>query len=191
MWSVENLSDKDLLNLIAQGNEHAFTWFYQKHWEGLYQAAYRMLDDEELSKDLIQEVFVGIWEQSYSGADQPKAYLYQVVKNKVLMHLRKGKIASKHLETIKELVSNTTEDIIYYAELKLTLSESVNGLPQKCQEVYKLSREDHLSNQEIANRLGISIRTVETHISHALKQIRGSLDTSAALIAFFLSTSFY
>lgn len=176
--------DQKLIKQISDGNELAFAHFYDKHWDALFISAYKVLKDKEVCKDIVQEVFLTVWEKPNLGKVQNiKAYLHQTVRFKVLMALRKDKISEKHLETIQELVANTTEEQLDLKELSENIERSIDSLPEKCRNVFRLSRIEHLTNQEIADKLGISIRTVETHISNALKHIRTNLDSTAAVVA--------
>lgn len=181
------LQDNELLLLIAKGNDLAFSHFYDRYWDLLFISAYKILKDEEACKDIVQEVFLSIWEnKEVAQITNARVYLFQSVRYRVLMALRKGKITQKHLETIQTVVANTTEEELNFKELNKTIEATIKSLPDRCQEVFKLSRMEHLSNPEIAKKLNISIRTVETHISNALKQIRSSLDSSAATIIILL-----
>lgn len=182
-------SDQKLIKQISDGNELAFAHFYDKYWDALFISAYKVLKDEEVCKDIVQEVFLTIWEKSNLGKVQNiKAYLHQTVKFKTLMVLRKDKISEKHLKTMQELLVNTTEEQLDFKELNENIERSIEALPEKCRNVFRLSRMEHLTNQEIADKLGISIRTVETHISNALKHIRTNLDSTVALVAFIFLT---
>lgn len=181
--------DQKLIKQISDGNELAFAHFYDKHWDALFISAYKVLKDVEACKDIVQEVFLNVWEKpNLTKIQNVKAYLHQTVRFKVLMALRKDKISAKHLETIQELVANPTEEQLDLKELNENIEKSIESLPEKCRDVFRMSRIEHLSNKEIAEKLGISIRTVETHISNALKIIRSNLDASAAMIALFLFT---
>lgn len=181
------LKDHELLLLVAKGNDLAFSHLYDRHWEALFIAAYKVLKDEEACKDIVQEVFMSIWENKYvHKIDNVRVYLLQSIRYQVLMSLRRNKISQKHLETIESLVANTTEEQLNFQELNEALEASISSLPDRCKEVFKLSRIEHLSNPEIAQRLNISIRTVETHISNALRQIRSSLGSSAASVIILL-----
>lgn len=180
-------SDQRLLKQIANGNELAFSQLYTQHWDSLFIAAHKMLKDEELCKDIVQEVFLKFLEKSdFENINNLEAYLHQSVKYRVLMTLRKDRISNKHLETLRELVSNITEEQLEFEEMSETIEHSISSLPVKCQEVFRLSRTKNLPNSEIAERLNISIRTVETHISNALRKIRSSLDSSTVVWITFL-----
>ncbi len=185
--SGQNFSDQKLIEQVSKGNELAFDHFYNKYWDSLFISAYVILKDVEACKDIVQDVFLNVWERSnLNKIDNIEAYLHQSVKFKVLMALRKGKVSDKHLQTLQELIANTTEEQLDYEDLNETIESSIKSLPAKCQEVFRLSRIEHLSNNQIAERLSISVRTVETHISNALRQIRSNLDSSAASLILFI-----
>lgn len=186
---AETISDKKLIEQIAKRNDLAFGNFYDRHWDALFIAAYKVLKDEEICKDIVQEIFLGIWEsQTLNDVENVRAYLLQAVRFKVLMTLRKNKISDRHLATIRELTANTTEDQLYFQELNDSIQDSINALPDKCQEIFRLSRFENLSNKEIAEKMNISVRTVETHISNALRSIRSKVTTPAAMAIFMLLT---
>ncbi len=179
----DNTSDQDLLKYIQLRDEQAFTDLYDRYWEQLFLSAYKVLRDEETSKDIVQEVFINIWTNVDLGTiDNVKSYFHQTVRYKVLMELRRGKISEKHLKTLQTLEANSTEDLFNFHALNETIESTIQTLPEKCREVFVLSRMDHLTNKEIADRMNISVRTVETHISKALKVLRLSLDGSTALL---------
>ncbi|MCG8384549.1 MAG: RNA polymerase sigma-70 factor [Cytophagales bacterium] len=185
--SGQNFSDQKLIEQVSKGNELAFDHFYNKYWDSLFISAYVILKDVEACKDIVQDVFLNVWERSnLNKIDNIEAYLHQSVKFKVLMALRKGKVSDRHLQTLQELIANTTEEQLDYEDLNETIESSIKSLPAKCQEVFRLSRIEHLSNNQIAERLSISVRTVETHISNALRQIRSNLDSSAASLILFI-----
>lgn len=179
--SNSTASDKLLIEQISKGNELAFAHFYNRHWDSVFISAFKVLKDEEACKDIVQELFLGIWESTnLKEIENVKGYLHKSVRYKVLMLLRKEKVSEKHLSTMETLVGNTTEEQLDFVEMNETIEKSIEALPTKCQEVFRLSRLENLTNQEIAQRLSISIRTVETHISNALRQIRSKLGSSAA-----------
>lgn len=184
---TDQLSDKRLFEEISRRNEPAFAHFYHRHWDSLFISAYKVLKDEEACKDIVQEVFLSIWGSSnLQGIDNIQAYLHQSVRYKVLMALRKEKVSEKHLETIHHLTENTTEKHLEFEELTRTIEQSIQSLPDKCQEVFRLSRMENLSNHEIAERLNISVRTVETHIGNALRRLRSRLDSSTVFVMLLL-----
>ena len=188
--TINQLSDKSIIQAISDKNELAFASFYNHHWDSLFISAYKVLKDEEACKDVVQEVFLSIWgNEQLQDIKNIEGYLHQSVRYKVLMALRKAKVSEKHLETVTEVAENTTENLLAYEELNDTVERSIGSLPERCQEVFRMSRMENLSNKEIAERLDISVRTVETHIGNALRKLKNALDSQVVYVIFALLQS--
>lgn len=170
----QNLSEDQLLKLLSKQRESALKELYNRYWEPLYFHAWKVLGDKNASEDVVQEVFIDLWEKGKFGKiENLSAYLYQAVKYKTLMALRKNRITEKHLEVIKQISPVQTFDrTLHMKELHDEITHHLEQLPPRCREVFYKSRFEHLRNEEIAEQLNISKRTVETHISHALRYLR-------------------
>ena len=181
-------SDQQLLMLIKAHNRMAFNELFFRYWEKLYRLAFNVIKDEGASKDIVQDIFLDVWrkrEVHQIGSLLP--YLCQSVKFQVARHLKKGRLNQSHDEHLMNLRwANTTEDEINYKELNGRLFVVLDQLPLKCKEVFCLSRFNNLSNKEIAQQMNLSHRTVEWHISNALKHIRISLDHLAIIFIIIL-----
>jgi RNA polymerase sigma-70 factor (ECF subfamily) len=179
-----NLADTELLKLMRGGDQTAFNAIYERHCPALYRTALRLLDDEEAAKDVVQEVFINIYERSKTASIlNLQAYLYQAAKYQCFMHLRAGRISEKHLTRMNTvLVSNELEEQLHAQELQQLVDQSLARLPEKCREVFYLSRFESLSNKKIAERLNISHKTVENQITKALKMLHMSVDKLVAVI---------
>lgn len=176
-----------LLKSIKQGDETAFNQLFEKYWDQLFISAYKVLRNEEDAKDIVQEVLMEIWAGTQPAViGNLDGYLHKVTRYKVLMKLRRGRVATRHLETISLIAANTTEEMVSFAELNDILERSVDSLPERCKEVFRMSRNENLSNTEISLKLNISVRTVETHISHALRHLRRSVDPSSISAILFI-----
>lgn len=171
----QNLSEEQLLKLLSKQRESALKELYNRYWEVLHTHALRVLRDEKASEDVVQEVFIDLWEKrKFGDIENLSAYLYQAVKYKTLMALRKNRITERHLEVIKEFSPVQSYDrTLQIKELREEITHHLEHLPPRCREVFYKSRFEHLRNEEIAEQLNISKRTVETHISHALRYLRG------------------
>lgn len=181
-------SDQTLLSLLKTQKEEALYLLYEKYWDDLYLQAFKVLKDTKSCEDIVQEVFIDVWKKSDQLTIQHlKAYLYQATRFKVLMVLRKGKISSEHLEVFQRIQARTdVNTVLEVQELKEQILVHLNHLPQKCREVFYKSRFEHITNQEIADQMGISKRTVETHISHAIKYLRGVKEILMLVLGFFI-----
>lgn len=148
---------------------------YARYWESLYLQAYRVLADDKACEDIVQEVFIDLWEKrKFDQIEDLTAYLYQCVKYKTLMALRQNKIRDRHLTIVRELIPSYTFDVqLETKEMSDQINRHLKNLPPKCREVFYKSRFENLKNDEIADQLNISKRTVETHISHALRYLKG------------------
>ena len=175
-------SDAKLWKCVAQNQPRAFDEIYQRYAEKVYQDAYRVLGDAEASHDLTQEVFVSLWTKRQTQVACLSSYLYGMTRNQVFKHLRRSKISRTHLARITQLTSeNCTEQMVNLSQLQAQYAAGVNDLPARCREVFQLSRNEHLSTQEIANRLCISPKTVENQMTKALKHLRTVLRLTTTL----------
>ncbi|MEB2777411.1 RNA polymerase sigma-70 factor [Algoriphagus sp. D3-2-R+10] len=156
------------------GNVKHFSGIYEKFWERLLSVSYSILRDQKEAEDIVQEVFVSLWrKQDKYSIDNIEAYLYQAVKLAVFLRLRRLKVADEHLKKMDSIkFANNIEEKLSYEEAKNTLDDCIANLPEKAKKVFILSRYENRSNEQIALQLGISEKTVEGHITSALKKLR-------------------
>lgn len=175
---LTKLSDEDLLKLVSQGDQNAFGIIFEKYWKRLYSYAYRIYREEEICEDVVQEIFISLWNNSQNILIlNLEAYLLKSVKYKISNHIRSLKFTKDHLDVLEGIiVSQKSINDVEYKEFESGIMEKINKLSPKCREVFVLSRIEYLSNSEIAARLNLSIHTVEKHISNALKELRGNLN---------------
>ncbi|WP_405605785.1 RNA polymerase sigma-70 factor [Polaribacter sp. Asnod1-A03] len=182
-------SDKDILQGIKNGDKRALTVLYDTYWKVLYISSYNLLKDKEVCEEIIQDVFIDLWnkQKELEIKVSLKSYLYACVRYKVFAEFRKNKIIRVELfeDIDRRLQYSTPETKMMHDELEIQIKLIVASLPDKCKKVYQLSRNEHLSHKEIAEKLGISIKTVENHITNALRVLRTSLGT-ALFIALFV-----
>lgn len=172
---TDELSDEELVRLIAQGKESAYYTLFERHWERLYKISLGITRDEEIAKDVVQEVMLSVWKRRETlTVEKVGAYLSRSAKLQSLKTLRDA-----HLEKYETLfdvhIAGSPAEQLEAADLQASLAQALAGLPERCREVFLLSREEELSNAEIAQKLNISQRTVETHISNALSHLKGKL----------------
>lgn len=170
------LSDQELQVLVSKGNEHAFEVIFNRYWKRLYSYAFKIYRSEEICEDIVQELFISYWNNAAQAQIlNLEAYLLKSVKYKIANHIRSLKFEKEHLDVVDALHAplKTVNDI-EYKELEGALLDEINKLSPKCRDVFVLSRIESLSNSEIAQRLNLSIHTVEKHISNALKQLRSN-----------------
>ena len=183
MNDKELWSDEMLLESLLKDDEHAFKLIYQRYSSGLYIAAYNLFRNKPLCEDLIQELFTDLWVKRKSlNIQSLKPYLYMSVKNRVLMTLRSGKAMLDESALEKLIADYATDSRLNIRELNDVLNKGIDSLPDRCREIFQLSRREHLTNKEIAERLNISIKTVENQMTIALRRLREQAGEFLAII---------
>ena len=176
--TLTSLPDNELQNLLKKGNEVAFGVIFDRYWKKLYNYAHKIYRDEEICQDIVQEIFISLWNNaSSSNILNLEAYLMRSVKYRVANHIRGLKFTQEHIDVLQDIPTpaKTTADIEYQEFEKGILTE-IEKLSPKCREVFLLSRFENYTNSEIAKKLNLSVHTVEKHISNAIKHLRNNLD---------------
>jgi len=188
---TEELSEEELVRLLKQDRLGAFREIYSRYWKKLFDEAYKRLKNRELAEEVVQELFTNLWtkRQVLQINTTIGAYLHSAIANQVIDIYRKELVRSRYKEAFKVVhteVDNSTVDSIMLKDLVYTIDEEISHLPDKCRSVFELSRKEHKSNKEIASYLGISEKTVEQHLTKAIKQIRLTLTHYLTLMLFLL-----
>lgn len=170
-------SDEALLEAMARGDEQAFTVLYEKYWEKLLVIALNRVRSIEVAEELVQDLFTDLWKNRFRIVIRKNvsAYLFGALRNIILDHIRQEIVREKYIRHISRFhhsQDNATANQIGLSDLNNALKEAVGQLPPRCRQVYELSRNEHFSNLEIADRLDISHKTVENQITKALKILR-------------------
>lgn len=169
--------DYSLFLLIKKHDEEAFAAVYQKYHAYLYALALKYLKDEEMAEDALQYVFVKLWESAprIELEVNLKNYLYTMLKNHVLNQIRNNKhtISIQYADAQEAFVDEDLfTEALYSKELSSLLQKGIEQLPPQKREVCQLKLEESISNQEIADRMGITIHTVKSHYQESLKMLR-------------------
>jgi len=182
------LSDQEILTLIGQDDRAAFSELYNRYWQSLYQTAWNVLRDQESCMEVIQEVFVWLWDhRSGLQINSLPSYLKAAVKYKVTDILRSNKVREACFVNLDELDSASLlfdDDPLELKELKAVILQMSAKLPERARLIFELSRNEQLSNREIANKLGISEKTVENQITIALKKLRIAMGSNSIWLFF-------
>ncbi|MDQ7947948.1 MAG: RNA polymerase sigma-70 factor [Pedobacter sp.] len=168
---------KDLFHLVNESQLPAFTDFYTQFFQKLLLASDKHVKDIFVAEEIVQDIFLKIWENPHDLIEVKslKAYLYRAVVNASINYVNRQKnIALHHQKIADEHTEEELEQMDSENELIVLLYEEINKLPAQCQRVFKMNRFEHLKYKEIAQQLHISERTVENHISTALKQLRNA-----------------
>ncbi|SEN07617.1 RNA polymerase sigma-70 factor, ECF subfamily [bacterium A37T11] len=171
-------SDKELMHLIANSNQGAFAELYERYWDKLFSVALHTLSSPEDAEEVVQDLFTKIWNirEKLVIEKEPGAYLAAAVKYQVIsrLRIRKRRMALEKEQPIDLTALSEDSTTLYLREKEIMeeLERGIQLLPQKCQLVFRLSREQGLSTQEIADELKISTNTVENHLTKALRILR-------------------
>lgn len=165
-----NHIDIELLQRLRENHTEAFEKIYKKYWQNLYLTAISILKDKQASEDIIQDLFIQLWNKrtTISVTVSLKAYLTASVKHEVFRVIRKRIAEMDSNEVIQADKSYNALELIEYKEFLAHTQHLISKLSNKCQEVFVLSREEQFSHKEIAEQLNISSKTVENHIGKAL-----------------------
>lgn len=191
MREIDGTDELQLVESVKLGDQSAFKSLFNYYYPGLVLYANQFTASHSQSEEIVQGFFVRLWEKhnALKPADSLKNYLFTSVRNGCLNYLRHQKVMSEHIRELEELSQEHllyNSDLYVVSELQEKITYAVGKLPDRCREVFVMSRMKGMNNDEIAFRLGISKRTVETQISKALRILRTELKDYVGLL-FFLS----
>lgn len=188
---ILDLKSEELIPMLLSGDDITFERVYKHFLKPLHRYAINMLKDENLAKGMVQNVFLRLWERrstlSLSGSIQ--AYLYRSVYHECLNYLRHEKVKMNYQDHLSYTMKSKNEEgsSMELLDLKEKLQQALDVLPERCRTIFQLSRFEELKYQEIANELGISIKTVETQMGKALRILRIKLVDFLPLILWLTS----
>lgn len=189
MYKLYNDNAK-LIELLKNGNEDAYTYLVTFYHKPLFVYALSLNNDKISAEDLIQNVFLKIWEHRKRLNPQYsiKSFLYKTTYNEFINQYHKKRKISilerAYVEALDEIIDDGNAELL---EQKINLvTKGIAKLPRKCKKTFLLSKKEGLSNIEIAEHLDISIRTVETQLSKAYKLLREQIGSQLKTILFFM-----
>lgn len=176
----------DINEKIRNGDRNAFNAFFRAHYAPMVNFCVRIVCDEDVAEDIVQQSFVRLWEKKEDivVTVSLKAYLARMVRNAAINYLSRERERHKNnvdSDEIGSILDTGPYNILLGSEIESRLEESLSSMPEKRREVFMLSRYDGLKNKEIAERLNISIKTVEGHMTKALETIRTALEEYSAV----------
>lgn len=174
------LTDLDLAALIHEDDREAYAELYRRYAISLLNHAYNKVQSREEAKDIVQEVFAMLWSKRAElvVSKNLSGFLYKSVRNIILNQIAHQDVADKYIASMMHFADNSVpvaDHLIREKQLAVLIEAEIARLTPKMREVFELSRKEHLSHQEIAERLGLSEQTVSKHITNALKTLRNRL----------------
>lgn len=186
MSSYSDLSDRELTILLAKSDTDAFETIYNRYKIMLHGHAYKKCADREEAKDIVQDVFAALWKnRDHRFPDNLGAYLYTAVRNSVINHITRNGVKNKYIDSFQQFAQHgevIADHLIREKQLAAQIENEVNALPERMKLIFEMSRKEHLSHKQIAERLGIAESTVDRQISNALKILKSNLNTLPFLV---------
>jgi RNA polymerase sigma factor (sigma-70 family) len=175
------LNDEELTLLLQAGNESAFTKIYNTYWKKLYYIAYRLLKDTDAAEEIVQEVFLTLWKKKetlniqylnhYLGA-MTRYAVYRYLAKEKQYRIKESNVALKNISAICEI------DVDNKILLEI-ITELSNKLPEKCRLVFQYNKLQDQSLTDVAEKLNISQKTAEAHLTKALRMIRADMGSAS------------
>ena len=174
------LLDKNIVDALRQGDEQVFETIFRTYYERLCNYANTILNDMDEAEEMVQSAFLTVWEKhdTLEIHTSVKSYLYRAVNNSCLNRVKHFKVRKTYGDSVKnqtELLHDDASQDLIGSELDAIVANAIDSLPDQCRLVFKLSRFENLTYAEIAEQLGISVKTVENHMVKALKVLREKL----------------
>lgn len=190
MKQLIHKSDEELLQVLQQEDRQAYEVIYDRYWQILFRFARKMMQDESAAKDVVQDVFTTLWIKSAEKNIRPPlaAFLYTLIRNKILDRIKHSKVEAKYLDSLKQVMSlsEALPDRMYIEkELYDQIEKEISQLPEKMRIIFEKSRKECKSNQEIAEELSISNKTVRNQLSNAVRILRNKFGDSAHIFLTF------
>lgn len=182
------MSEKEILAELKSGNQVALKMLFDNFYIELTRYALKIVGNSEVAEEIVQDIFVSIWNnREKSEIEAVRPYLSRAVKNRCINHIKKNHPIHEDIESSMHVSSNNSPlDGIEATELQKALKEAESRLPKQTALIFALSRHTELTYPEISKELDISVKTVEYHISKALKSMRGFLSESGILFIILL-----
>lgn len=174
------MKEKQVISRIRNGDEQAFEWLFRQYYEKLCQWAYHYLRDLDSSEEVVQDLYYNLWRNraSMEFHVSVKSYLYKAVSNNCKMLIRKkGRRSAIEADLASQNPGSITEpgELLEVKEIREVVNKTLEELPEKPAQIFRMSRYEGLKYREIAEKLSISIKTVEANMGKALKIFRKNL----------------
>jgi RNA polymerase sigma-70 factor, ECF subfamily len=193
---TKSLEDVHLVHLLKQANREAFQTIYEKYYSRILYYCLGYLTDKNIAQETTQDTFVKLWEISNLLPDDTmfQPLLYRIARNNCLNYLKHLKVTRKYekfqsyrqseIELNIYALTDESAQLIISQELEARILEVINSLPPACKKVFEMSRTEELKYNEIAEKLGIAVKTVENQIQKALKILRRELEDYLSFLIF-------
>lgn len=185
--------EKNVLKELRNGDAKSLKFLFDTYYASLCNYAFQFLNDYDMAEEVVQNLFVKIWEKrnTFEIEISVKNYLFRSVRNQCINLIQHEKVKQLHAQKIREALfaDEASESYFLEAEMASKIESVIETLPEKRREIFRLSREEGLKYREIAEKLEISVKTVETQMGLALRALRDKFKNSILLFIFFRKIS--
>jgi RNA polymerase sigma-70 factor (ECF subfamily) len=173
------MDERELLDRLRRGDDAAYEAIFRQWYAPLVATTAALLRDQGPAEEVVQDVLLELWRrrESLHFEQSVRAYLFQAARNRALNYLRRERVEARGEPTIAATLPTPeqADAEVRESELNIAIQEAIAGLPDRCREVFELSRIQGLKYSEIATELGISVKTVEAQMGKALRVMREKL----------------
>lgn len=183
----------DQIHQLSNDDKNSFKGIFNEYYQPLCHLSKYYLEDRDEAKEVVQDAFLKLWEirQNLNPDSNLRNFLFTLVRNNCLNILKRRQILLRHHEKIRwvemhyqyESLARLGDDYLEFNELKDKIDLAIRNLPDHCRTVFEMSRFEDLKNREIAEKLGVTQKTVEAHLTKALKILRSELKDYLPIIA--------
>jgi len=189
MASYSKFTDNELAVFIKKNDQVAYTEIFLRYSKLLVAHAYRLLGDQDEANDLVQDVFLTLWQnrENLALTNSLSSYLYIATRNRVFNRISHQKIVAKYADSIvsfMEVGQAITDELIRAKELAIIIEQEIAALPPKMREVFLLNKREELSYKEIALKLHITDKTAKQQVYNAVKNLRLKISSFMSLLSF-------
>lgn len=189
MVSYSKHTDEELILLLKLDDTRALEELHNRYYGPLYVHAYKRFPFRDEIRDILQDLFTYLWinRSAISLSSGVQAYLYVAVRNRLFKLYRHHKVKNSYIDSLQGFIDQdkgTADDLLLEKEMAALIAKEIALLPTQMRLVFELSRNQELSHKEIAEKLGISLHTVRTHVQRALRILRAKLGVYLVLVLF-------
>ncbi len=175
-----NDEEQFIFSQMVEGDKKAFRFFFDKYYIDLCNLVNLYINNEAIAEEIVQDIYIYFWvrKENIQIESSVKAYLLRASKNKSLNYLRNEKTKLGVHEKLRKVTETTYEmpsNLLDARQLREIIENAVKNLPEKCREIYQLAKVNEMSYKEIAEKLGVSVKTVDNQMGIALKKLREQL----------------
>ncbi|NSL87996.1 RNA polymerase sigma-70 factor [Chitinophaga solisilvae] len=181
---MQGMTDKELVELVYSQPLEAFRLIYDKYWEPLFNIAFKRLQDKEEARDVVQEVFVTVWDQrdQLQPRESLLPYLQVMLRNRILNLYARNEVKLRYIVEMQwqsAFADNNVSRRLTLKELEQIIQTAIAQLPPRMQEIFLLNREELMSPSEIAAHLSLSVQTVKNQLHRATEKLKENICENA------------